>query len=260
MAQRRMFNRAIIESDLFLEMPLTTQALYFHLGMRADDEGFIDNPKKILREVNCGEDDLKLLITKGFVLCFNNGILVVTHWRIHNTLQKDRFKPSIHSDERALLTLKNNREYVFINNDNKLDTECIQGVSTSETQYSINETNIEIVSTSVDGRNAFDCQSVVNSFNSICVSLPKVQKLTDKRRKQIKSAKTLLGEMSFEEFFRIVESSDFLSGRSGKWNGCGFDWVIQPANLTKVIEGNYQNQPTNADDKAERYRGYENWS
>ena len=79
-------------------------------------------------------------------------------------------------------------------------------------------------------------------FNSVCISLPKVQKLSDKRRKLIVNADKLLGEMSFEGFFNLVESSDFLTGRNGKWSGCGFDWILNPANLTKIIEGNYLNK------------------
>ena len=97
-------------------------------------------------------------------------------------------------------------------------------------------------STSVDGRNAFDYQSVVNSFNSICVSLPKVQNLTETRRKKIKNASKILGNLSFEDVFNMVENSDFLTGRTDKWNGCSFDWILNTTNLTKIIEGNYNNK------------------
>ena len=98
------------------------------------------------------------------------------------------------------------------------------------------------MSTAVDVRNAVDYQGVVDLFNSVCISLPKVQKLNDKRRKLIVNAEKLLGEMTFEGFFNLVESSDFLTGRNGKWSGCGFDWILNPANLTKIIEGNYINK------------------
>ncbi len=98
------------------------------------------------------------------------------------------------------------------------------------------------MSTSVDSRNAFNCQAVVNSFNSICVSLPKIQKLTDVRKKKIKNLQHHLGDISIDEYFRMIEQSDFLSGRNGKWTACCFDWVLDPANLTKIIEGNYNNK------------------
>ena len=90
MGNHRMFSNTIVDSDRFLDMPLTTQALYFHLGMKADDEGFVGNPKKIVRSVNCTEDDLKLLIAKEFVIAFASGVIVITHWNIHNHIRKDR--------------------------------------------------------------------------------------------------------------------------------------------------------------------------
>ena len=108
-----MFTNTIIDSDLFLEMPLSTQALYFHLGMRADDEGFIGSPKKIIRAVSCTEDDLKLLIAKGFAISFENGIIVITHWNLHNTIRKDRKKDTFFQDEKALLELNNKNVYTL---------------------------------------------------------------------------------------------------------------------------------------------------
>lgn len=251
MGNHRMFTNTIIDSDLFLEMPLSTQALYFHLGMRADDEGFIGSPKKIIRAVSCTEDDLKLLIAKGFVISFENGIIVITHWNLHNTIRKDRKKDTFFQDEKALLELNNKNVYTLCQpTDNQLTTICQPNDNQMSAQGKISKDKLskdnirDNMSTAVDARTAFDYQSVVNSFNSICKSLPSVQKLTDKRRKQIKNADKLLNEMTFEEFFRIVESSDFLSGRNENWNGCHFDWIMKPSNLIKIIEGNYNNKVT----------------
>lgn len=244
MAQKRMFANAIIDNDTFLDMPLSTQALYFHLGMKADDDGFIGSPKKIVRSVNCTEDDLKLLIAKKFVICFDSGIIVITHWNMHNTIQKDRYNKTIYQDEFSRLSLKN--KTYSLPTVSAMDTECFQDVSKLETQNRLDKNrlgkNRDIVSTSVDSRPSFDYQAVINSFNSVCKSLPKVQKLTDKRRKQIKNASKMLGEMSFDELFTKVEKSDFLTGRTGKWSGCGFDWIMTASNLTKIIEGNYDNK------------------
>ena len=90
MAERRMFTKKIIDSDAFLDMPLSTQALYFHLNMRADDDGFVNNPKKICRMTGASEDDLRVLISKRFVLTFENGVIVIKHWRMHNLLPDRR--------------------------------------------------------------------------------------------------------------------------------------------------------------------------
>ena len=111
MAEKRMFTQKICDSDAFLDMPLTTQALYFHLNMRADDDGFVNNPKKIQRMIGASEDDLKLLVLKRFILTFDNGVIVIKHWRMHNLLRKDRYHPTQYQEELALLDLKENGSY-----------------------------------------------------------------------------------------------------------------------------------------------------
>ena len=111
MAERRMFTQKIIDSDPFLDMPLSTQALYFHLNMRADDDGFVNNPKRIQRTIGASEDDLKLLVAKRFVIGFENGVIVIKHWRMHNTLRKDRYNPTQYQEEFALLDVKGNNAY-----------------------------------------------------------------------------------------------------------------------------------------------------
>ena len=115
MSERRMFAKTIIDSDSFMDMPLSTQALYFHLSMRADDDGFINNPKKIQRMVGCGEDDLKLLIAKRFIIPFESGIVVIKHWKIHNYIRNDRYKPTVYVEEKSMLETKDNNGYTLKN-------------------------------------------------------------------------------------------------------------------------------------------------
>lgn len=103
MANRRMFSLDIVNTDSFLDMSASAQALYFHLGMRADDDGFIASPKRITNMVGCNADDLKLLIAKGFVIQFSSGIVVITHWKINNYLRPDRYRPTLHQSEKAML-------------------------------------------------------------------------------------------------------------------------------------------------------------
>lgn len=126
MAERRMFAKTIIDSDAFLDMPLSTQSLYFHMSMRADDDGFVNNPKKIQRMVGASDDDMKLLIAKSFIIPFESGIVVIKHWRIHNYIQSDRYKPTVYVAEKSLLSTNNNTY--------ALDTGCIQDVSSLDTQ------------------------------------------------------------------------------------------------------------------------------
>lgn len=119
MSNRRMFSTKIIDSDAFMDMPASTQGLYFHLCMRADDEGFVGNPKKIMRMVGSAEDDLKVLLLKRFVLAFESGIVVIKHWLIHNTIRMDRFSPTSYQEEKKLLAIKKNNSYTEKNNENK---------------------------------------------------------------------------------------------------------------------------------------------
>ena len=121
MAERRMFAKTIIDSDAFIDMPLSTQALYFHLSMRADDEGFINNPKKIQRMVGATEDDLKLLIAKNFIITFESGVIVIKHWKIHNYIRADRLVKTAYEEEKMLLTTKDNGSYTLIANQELLE-------------------------------------------------------------------------------------------------------------------------------------------
>lgn len=111
MAEKRMFTQKIIDSDAFLDMPLSAQALYFHLNMRADDDGFVNNPKKITRYVSASDDDLRLLLAKRFIIGFDSGVIVIKHWRMHNTLKSDRYKPTDYQEEFAALEIKGNKSY-----------------------------------------------------------------------------------------------------------------------------------------------------
>lgn len=113
MAERRMFAKTIIDSDAFLDMPLSAQALYFHLSMRADDDGFINNAKKIQRMIGGADDDLKLLLAKNFIIPFESGVVVIKHWRIHNYIRNDRYKPTVYAEEKAMLSVKENGAYTF---------------------------------------------------------------------------------------------------------------------------------------------------
>ena len=112
MADKRMFSLKIVDSDLFLDMPLSSQCLYFHLSMRADDDGFVNNPKKIIKIIGANEDDLKILIAKGFVIVFEQGIIVITHWKINNFIRKDRYKPTLYENEVQSLSQTKNGMYI----------------------------------------------------------------------------------------------------------------------------------------------------
>ena len=124
MAERRMFTKKITESDAFLDMPSSTQMLYFHFSMNADDDGFVNNPKKIQKMCGASDDDFKLLIAKSFIILFDSGIIVIKHWKMHNYIQADRYRPTDYVEEKSMLGIKSNKAYTL--DVSKMDTECIQ--------------------------------------------------------------------------------------------------------------------------------------
>ena len=132
MANKRMFNLSVVDTDNFLEMPISSRLLYYELGMRADDDGFVDSWRKILLFTGLKEDDMKILITKKFIIPFESGVIVIRHWRLNNYLQKDRTKPTIYQEELKQLGLDENNVY-------EMNTECIHSID----KNSIDKNSIE---------------------------------------------------------------------------------------------------------------------
>ena len=128
MAERRMMSKSIIKSDTFLDMPATSQNLYFHMLLDADDDGFINAPKSIMRMIGAKDDDMKVLVAKQFVIPFESGVVVIKDWKIHNYIQNDRYKPST-LPERDLLNIQKDKTYTLKGDVSRMDTECIQTVS-----------------------------------------------------------------------------------------------------------------------------------
>ncbi|MGE9789582.1 DnaD domain protein [Enterococcus faecalis] len=138
MAQRRMFSKKITDTDLFLDMPMSAQCLYFHLNMEADDDGFLGNAKTVRRKIGASEDDLKILMAKEFIIPFESGVVVIKDWKIHNYIQKDRYNKTMFFEEKSMLTLDKNNSYQF------MDTECIQDVSSLDTQVRLGKDRLEL--------------------------------------------------------------------------------------------------------------------
>lgn len=124
MAQRRMFSLSVVDTDRFLTLPVGAQCLYFHLGMRADDDGFVSSPRKIMSFVTCSEDDFSILIAKGFVIPFDSGVCVIRDWKENNYIQKDRYHPTRYVTEKQTLSIGPTGVY-FTENDPTY-TRCIQ--------------------------------------------------------------------------------------------------------------------------------------
>ena len=171
MAKKRMLSTQIIDSDAFLDMPSSTQNLYFHLVMRADDEGFVGNPKKVMRMVGASDDDMKVLVAKRFILTFDSGVIVIKHWLIHNAIRLDRFNETSYQDEKKLLITKENKAYTELNkNGNQMAT--IGSPKRNETK--LNEVNLNETKEVV----ASD-KSVFGEFKNVLLKEEEIKKLID---------------------------------------------------------------------------------
>lgn len=241
MARRRMFSLDIIDTDLFIEMPQTSRLLYYELCMRADDDGFVGSPKKIQKMVGCSDDDFKVLITKKFIIPFNTGIVVIRHWKIHNYIQKDRYKETIYLDEKRQLNQEENGMY----------TECIQDVYNMDTQVRLGKDSI--------GKDSISC----------CKEEKEIIKYYEENIGLITPATAdllldYLKDMDYKLIIEAIKIATLANKRNGRYiNGILKDWtkkgyktLLDLENEKKEKENN-QKQETEAEAIARKTRELE---
>lgn len=202
MAEKRMFSKQIIDSDAFLEMPLSTQALYFHLSMRADDDGFLNNAKKVMKIIGANQNDYDLLVAKSFIIQFSDGICVIKHWRINNYLRKDRYTETIYQEEKAMLTMQPNGRYSLKDSIREMDDfpVGIPLVDLSDTQNRI-EKNREEKNSIYSAEKLHDEQSLDDFFESIWKLYP-----IKKGKGQVStSRKKALQKIGYDQIGRCVD-------------------------------------------------------
>ena len=255
MAQKRMFTMKIVDSDAFLDMPATTQCLYFHLNMRADDDGFIGNPKRIMKITGASEDDLRLLIAKRFVLTFEDGVIVIKHWRMHNTLSRDRYAETSYTDEKKMLLLKDNGSYSLTGGNPIDDTRLIER-SGRQTQQRRNK---DATKTHSDKGLDIDKDIDKEKDNKLIVSKDTICQ-TDVRRvieewnklqevginpirdikpssKRCQLLKGRIREYGIDEVLNAINNV-----RKNRGWMITFDWFVKPNNFLKTLEGNYNKE------------------
>lgn len=202
MAEKRMFSKQIIDSDAFLEMPLSTQALYFHLSMRADDDGFLNNAKKVMKIIGANQNDYDLLVAKSFIIQFSDGICVIKHWRINNYLRKDRYTETIYQEEKAMLTMQPNGRYSLKDSIREMDDfpVGIPLVDRSDTQNRIDK-NREEKNSIYSAEKLHDEQSLDDFFESIWKLYP-----IKKGKGQVStSRKKALQKIGYDQIGRCVD-------------------------------------------------------
>lgn len=258
-----MFAKTIIDSDEFLDMPLSTQALYFHLSMRADDDGFINNPKKIQRSIGATDGDAALLVAKKFIIPFASGVVVIKHWRINNYLRNDRYHETVYQEEKKALSIKKNGAYTLGKGD---DCQPV-GIPVVDQRYTENSIDKDSIgkdsillapsasapvadspsSPSKSEKKAqkqVPYQKILEMYYELCPSMSKVRpvnKYTDEIKRSVKAR---YAEYTIEDFttvFKKAEASDFLNNRSDVTFQASFDWLMRPKNFSKALNGNFDN-------------------
>lgn len=219
MAERRMFAKTVIDSDAFTDMPLSTQALYFHLSMRADDDGFLNSAQKIMRMIGAAKNDFDLLIAKRFIIQFPDGICVIKHWRIHNYLRKDRYVETVYTEHKAALSIKENGAYsVQISGENAVG---IPDGNQRLTQVRIDKDRLgkdSIVKDSVESAPA--ARHIKGQHGYV--------KLTDEEYSHLLKD---LGQAELDRVIAYIDESAAATGNKNKWK----DWnlVLRKASREK---------------------------
>nr|DAE13496.1 MAG TPA: replisome organizer [Siphoviridae sp. ctVif31] len=264
-----MFTMKIVDTDAFLDMPLSTQCLYFHLNMRADDDGFIGNPKRIEKIIGANDDDLKLLIAKRFVILFDDGVIVIKHWRMHNTLSRDRYIETSYTDEKKKLLLKDNGSYSLTNGNSIDDTKLIERsnrqtqkrrkIDEQKTHSDIDkgldidkdidsdieldkdkEKDIKDLIVSKDTIRQTDVKRTIDEWNTLEeFGINPVKRMTSKREQAVKAR---IRQNHMDDILEAIENirhSSFLQGQNKEGWMITFDWFLKPGNFAKVFEGNY---------------------
>lgn len=223
MSERRMFSLKVVGTDWFLEMPLSTQALYFHLAMRADDDGFVDNPKTITRIIGASQNDYDLLVAKRFILEFGNGVIVIKHWKMNNYIRKDRYIPTRFRSEINTLEINDNGSYTEKKDDKEgsLPNGIPNGCQMVYPEYSnLNYTNSNINSNSINN-NIILGSNKESSHKStqkrfVKPTIEEIQAYCDERNNGIDAVK----------FYNYYESVGWKIGKSPmkSWKSCIITW------------------------------------
>lgn len=228
MAQRRMFSKKIVETDVFMEMSPTAKLLYFYLNMSADDDGFVGNPKTIKLISGATDDDLKILIAKQFIIPFDSGVIVIKDWKIHNYIQKDRYNQTQYLDEKKQLLVEENGSY----------TKCIQDVSNLDTQDRLGKDRL-----GKDNNNMSDKSDEVIPYSEIISYL---NEKTGRGFRNVDANKKLI-KARWNEGFKVEDFKTVIDNMVTNWSGKIFNGVpaenyLQPKTLFSNKFDNYLNQ------------------
>jgi len=257
MAERRMFAKTIIDSDAFLDMPMSARLLYYDLGMRADDDGFVNSPKKIMKMIGATNDDMNILIMRKFVIAFQSGVIVIKHWRINNYLRSDRYHETQYIEEKSQLTVDEKGKYHAKNNDgipcgipNTVDSGKDRlGKDSIGNNISIsNEIDTSPLQSDNEPKSLHkDILDAWNNLQSYGIRPMRSINPNSKRADMLRARIKQYGKDAIFEAMEKVKESDFLQGKTKRYGEhknwtFDFDWFIRPNNFPSVLEGKYSNK------------------
>ena len=234
MANRRMFTKKVTDDDNFMALSASAQALYLHLSMSADDDGFCNQVSISMFKAHASVQDLEALLEKRYIYQFDNGVIVIKHWRMANALRKDRYTPTAFQEELAKLDLKENGSYTWL-------TDGCQVVANRLPQDRLDKDRLDKDRLDKDrlGEERVNYQQIADLFNDTCVSFPRITTLSDARKEAIKARLKTYTLDDFRLMFEKAEASSFLKGKNDRNWSANFDWMIKDSNMAKILDGNY---------------------
>ena len=218
MKSKRMFSLDVVDTDSFLDMPVTSQALYFHLGMRADDDGFVSSPKKIVKTSGCNIDDLNVLISKGFLIPFSSGVVIITDWRINNYLRPDRYKETRYIAEKKKLTERNGKYELITDGIPDGTPNSFQRDTQIRLDKNKKEKNIYIVEQSPT---EYPFKEIIEYLNQ----------RTGKKFKDSSKATQRHIKAKFDEGFSLEDFKRVIDWKSSEWIGTEMEKYLRPETL-----------------------------
>ena len=243
MAERRMFSKKVTNGDKFISLSNGAQALYFHLAMNADDDGFCDEISICMFRSHAGTQDFESLIKSGYIYQFESGVIVITDWETNNLIRKDRYTETIFTEEKD--------QYKELTSNHRLTTGQ-PSVNHRSPQDRLGKDRLINISNS----NELDCKKefkdpvtnealneIMKAWNNLqSKGIPSIRKITGNRKRMLKARIREYSVDQVKEAIDNISRSDFLAGKSDSGWTITFDWFLRPSCFTKVLEGNYTNK------------------
>lgn len=261
MASRRMFSSRITESTRFLKMPATSQNLYFHLGMHADDDGVVE-AYPVMNMIGATEDDLRVIVSKQFATILNEDLITfLNDWLENNNIRADRKVDSIYQNLLIKVLpdveIKGTKPTYYERTKLICQTNSCQKTDNCHPFDSIGKDRL---GKDRLGKDIIDYQQIADMYNDTCVSFPRLTKLSDARKKAIKARLKTYSVEDFQRLFEMAEGSNFLKGGNDRNWSANFDWLLKDSNMAKVLDGNYQDrESTSGRNSTEEENPYKDW-